>query len=73
MTKELVKEATEITCMHCRKKINEVWICKLEVPHITKYVFFCSSCQRCLGISDDKNPERLIQSPNNIPPYSLQF
>jgi hypothetical protein len=73
MTKELVKENIEINCVSCGRKITEVWICKLEVPHITKYVFFCSSCQRCLGVSDSKNPDSIIKTTNDIPPVQLQY
>jgi hypothetical protein len=43
-----------------------VWVCKLEIPHIRRYVFFCPNCQRCLGVSDSKNPESLFQPANNI-------
>jgi hypothetical protein len=73
MTKELVEEPLEITCRNCGKKIKKVWVCKLEIPKITRYVFICTNCQRCLGVSDNKNPKSLKQLTNNIPPASLQF
>ncbi len=73
MTKELVKENLETTCKSCGEKIDEVWVCKLEVPHVTKYVYFCSRCQRCLGISEDKNPQSLLRSGDKTPPATLQF
>ncbi|HSD64806.1 MAG TPA: hypothetical protein VLB50_13470 [Ignavibacteriaceae bacterium] len=71
MTKELVEESLEITCSNCRKMINKVWVCKLEIPDVTRYVFFCPNCQRCLGVSDNKNPNSLLQQKNNLPPASI--
>ncbi|HEY6907208.1 MAG TPA: hypothetical protein VI230_07035 [Ignavibacteriaceae bacterium] len=73
MTKELLEEVSELTCKNCGKTIAKVWVCKLEVPHVTRYVFFCSSCQRCLGVSDNKNPQSLIQSSNSTPPAAFQI
>lgn len=68
MTKELVEETLEITCRNCGEKSEKVWVCKLEIPNITRYVFFCANCQRCLGVSNNKNPQSLIQPANNMNP-----
>ena len=57
MTKELIKESLEINCGYCRKKIDRVWVCKMEIPDITKYVFICPDCQNCLGVSESKHPD----------------
>ncbi len=73
MTKELVEENSELTCRNCGKTISKVWVCKLEVPEVTRYVFFCSSCQRCLGVSDNKNPQSLRQPADRIPPSAFQI
>lgn len=67
MTKELVEESIEITCANCLKKLNKVWVCKMEIPNVTRYVFFCPNCQRCLGISDNNNPNSLFQQKNDLP------
>lgn len=70
MTKELVEENIEITCNNCMKKMNKVLVCKMEIPEITRYVFFCPNCQRCLGVSDNRNPNSIFQQKNNLPPAS---
>lgn len=71
MTKELVEESLEITCSNCMRKINKVWVCKLEIPNITRYVFFCPNCQRCLGVSDNKNPNSLLKQKTDLPPATM--
>jgi len=73
MTKELVEGVLKITCRHCGRETEKVWICKLEIPHVKRYVFICPSCQRCLGVSDDNNPNSLIQPSGNRPNTSLRF
>ncbi|HKB86924.1 MAG TPA: hypothetical protein VKD08_12180 [Ignavibacteriaceae bacterium] len=73
MTKELVEEISELTCKNCGKTISKVWICKLEVPKVTRYVFFCTSCQRCLGVSNNKNPQSLVHPSNNLSSGTLQI
>lgn len=73
MTKEVLEEISDLKCSNCGRTINKVWVCKLEVPEVTRYVFFCTNCQRCLGVSNSKNPQSLVQSPDNLPPAQLQF
>jgi hypothetical protein len=73
MTKELVEGALKITCRYCGKETEKVWICKLEIPHVTRYIFFCPGCQRCLGVSNDKNPKNLVQPAEGLHNTSLLF
>ncbi len=51
MKKEINKENVKAICPHCLKNINMVWVCKLESVIGIRYAYFCSSCQKSLGIS----------------------
>ncbi|MCL5030054.1 MAG: hypothetical protein M1480_13655 [Bacteroidetes bacterium] len=55
MVKEIDKEDVHTVCPHCLKKINLVWVCKLESIIGIRYAYFCSECQKNLGISHIKD------------------
>lgn len=54
MFKKIEKEKVQMTCPLCRVDINEVWVCKLDSVIGVRYTYFCSSCQKMLGISKEK-------------------
>jgi DNA-directed RNA polymerase subunit RPC12/RpoP len=54
MKKEIEKENVKAVCPYCKKKIDLIWVCKIESVIGTRYVFFCSECQKSLGISHEK-------------------
>lgn len=66
MTKLLEKEHIKIKCPHCAKKISSAWICKMDSVIGIRYAFLCSSCQKLLGISINKNPIFISGKENNI-------
>ncbi len=55
MVKEIDKEEVHTVCPHCLKKINMVWVCKLESIIGIRYAYFCGECQKNLGISHIKD------------------
>ena len=54
MNKMIDKERVSAVCPHCAKKIDLVWVCRLDSVIGTRYVFFCGECQKSLGISHEK-------------------
>ncbi|GAB4286938.1 MAG: hypothetical protein Kow0098_02770 [Ignavibacteriaceae bacterium] len=50
MTKEIEKEQVDIECPRCSEKIDIVWVCTIESVIGLRYAYFCSKCQRMLGI-----------------------
>ncbi len=55
MVKEIDKQNVHAVCPHCLKKINLVWVCKLESIIGIRYAYFCGECQKNLGISHNKD------------------
>ncbi|MDR3628335.1 MAG: hypothetical protein P4L45_15940 [Ignavibacteriaceae bacterium] len=54
MNKEIEKEKVNAVCPHCLKKIDLVWVCRINSIIGTRNVFFCGECQKSLGISHEK-------------------
>ena len=47
------KDAAPI-CPHCSEPISEVWFRELKGFLGRRYVYFCSRCQKILGVSHRK-------------------
>jgi hypothetical protein len=41
-------------CPHCTEEIQSVWFRKLVSPFGNRYIYFCPSCKKVLGISHRK-------------------
>jgi hypothetical protein len=41
-------------CPHCSEELHTVWFRKLASQFGTRYVYFCSSCKKVLGVSHRK-------------------
>jgi hypothetical protein len=70
MIKEIEKEKVHAFCPHCLKEMSLVWICRIESIIGTRYIFFCSECQKSLGTSHEKGfisnkPDTTIKNINN--------
>ena len=51
-----VKEKNDATplCPHCSEAIGEVWFRELTGMFGRRYVYFCSTCRKVLGVSHRK-------------------
>lgn len=54
MEKIIEKELMHAYCNNCSKEINQVWVCKLNSVIGVRYIYFCSECQKPLGIYHEK-------------------
>ncbi len=54
MKKTIKKEEAHVKCPHCLKEIDTVWVCRVKSIIGVRYVFFCSDCQKNIGISSQK-------------------
>jgi len=50
MEKILRKEKVRIYCEHCKKEVENVWVCKMDSIIGTRYALLCTVCQRLIGI-----------------------
>jgi len=50
MKKILQKENARIYCKHCKKEVENVWICKMDSIIGTRYALLCTVCQKLIGI-----------------------
>lgn len=41
-------------CPHCERELASVWFRELKGFLGRRYVYFCSECRKCLGISHRK-------------------
>ena len=41
-------------CPHCDRELQKVWFRKLKSPFGKRYVYFCPTCRKVLGISHRK-------------------
>jgi len=64
MEKFIDKETVHTWCPHCKEEIDTVWVCKLESSSVLRYAYFCSNCQKNLGIFSRKGfpPSSVFQS-----------
>ncbi|WP_444996257.1 hypothetical protein [Aliikangiella sp. IMCC44359] len=51
-----VEEKNDITpiCPHCEQPITTLWFRKIESFLGKRYIYFCSTCKKTLGISHRK-------------------
>ena len=51
-----VKEKNDVTpiCPHCAESVREVWFRELKGMLGRRYVYFCASCKKVLGVSHRK-------------------
>jgi len=50
MEKILRKEDVRIYCKHCKKEVENIWICKLDSIIGIRYALLCTGCQKLFGI-----------------------
>lgn len=51
-----IKEKNDVItkCPHCSVEVKEVWYRELKSFFGKRYIYFCSTCQKVLGISHRK-------------------
>lgn len=54
MTKEIEQIEIKSTCPICNKKINELWVAKLDSVIGVRYAYICSECKNLLKLSKEK-------------------
>jgi len=54
MKKNIDRETVHTFCPHCKTEIESVWVCKLETNSILRYAYFCTNCQKKLGVFSRK-------------------
>lgn len=55
MEKILRKEEVRIYCEHCKKEVENVWVCKMDSIIGTRYALLCTDCQKLIGIYSSFN------------------
>ena len=67
MEKKIEKESVHTWCPGCKNEIDSVWVCKLESTSILRYAYFCSNCQKKLGVFSHRGfpPAEVFKSPIN--------
>jgi Na+-translocating ferredoxin:NAD+ oxidoreductase RNF subunit RnfB len=50
MEQTLQKENFRIYCKHCKKEVENAWICKMDSIIGTRYALLCTGCQKLIGI-----------------------
>jgi hypothetical protein len=55
MTKQLTEAKVQIRCINCLQKIESVLICEMDSIIGKRYAFFCSQCQKFIGISASRD------------------
>ncbi|UCF36595.1 MAG: hypothetical protein JSU96_17530 [Acidobacteriota bacterium] len=48
------KNDVDPVCPHCKATIRQVWFRELGGILGKRYIYFCSACRACLGISHRK-------------------
>ena len=48
------KENITPLCPHCSSELQTVWVRKLKAVFGKRYVYFCPSCRKVLGLSHRK-------------------
>jgi len=46
--------STSPICPHCEKTISNVWFQEIKAFFGKRYIYFCSSCKKTLGVSHRK-------------------
>jgi hypothetical protein len=48
------KKDAEPICPHCQQTVQEVWFRELRGILGRRYIYFCASCRKVLGVSHRK-------------------
>ena len=51
-----VKERDDVVplCPHCTEPLGEIWFRELKTDFGRRYIYFCSTCRKILGVSHRK-------------------
>ena len=51
-----IKEKNDVTplCPHCSEHVSEIWFRGIQVMLGRRYVYFCATCHKVLGVSHRK-------------------
>ena len=66
MEKILRNDKVKTYCMHCGEEFETVWACKIESIIGTRYVLFCTGCQKLIGIYSSMNFIKQMVSQNIV-------
>jgi hypothetical protein len=66
MEKILKRNKVKTYCEHCEKEFEFVWICKMDSIIGTRYAWFCTGCQKLIGIYSSMDYNKLIKSKKDI-------
>jgi hypothetical protein len=66
MEKILRKEKIRIYCEHCKKEVENVWVCKMDSIIGTRYALLCTGCQKLIGIYSFKDFNEIVEAHNII-------
>jgi DNA-directed RNA polymerase subunit RPC12/RpoP len=76
MVKEIWKENVNLICPHCSRSIENVWICEHQTGLEKHFIYFCSECEKLIGISHERNFSRELlkssQSKSESSSYHFQ-
>jgi hypothetical protein len=50
----LCKDDVTPICPHCQRELNSVWYRELSAVLGRRYIYFCPSCRKVLGVSHRK-------------------
>ena len=70
ITKQLTEAKVQVHCINCLHKIDSVLICEMDSVIGTRYAFFCSQCQKFIGISTSREKYTPFSQKNNNPVYN---
>ena len=74
MEKILRKEKARFYCEHCKKEVENVWVCKMDSIIGTRYALLCTGCQKLIGIySSIDIIEQINISDNFFNELQIQF
>ncbi|MFO7446627.1 MAG: hypothetical protein R6W90_09680 [Ignavibacteriaceae bacterium] len=65
MEKYIDRETVHTWCPDCKKEIESVWVLKLESSSVLRFAYFCTNCQKKLGVFSRKGfpPAEVFKSP----------
>ncbi len=70
LTKQLTEAKVKIRCINCTRKIDSVLICEMDSIIGTRFAFFCSQCQKFIGISTSREKYTPLSQQNTNPVYN---
>ena len=48
------RDETRPVCPHCANELRKIWFQRLKSPLGKRYVYFCPTCRKVLGLSHRK-------------------